>query len=187
MRRQIQIAVCLNLSGFALMAADAETESKFPLLARLDIPVALLPEGCAKPEIKDGRFPIPGLRQCAVTTDARAIAALDERVTKVGSMKTSGLYFGVYREKGELGVTAWAFATENVARDAHHNVVKAARFFKTWRRGRHVVALWRDKGATDGCMREMAAVIERIVEGWTEGDGSAQVLRPFPKRLPKRV
>ncbi|MBI5759764.1 MAG: hypothetical protein HZA46_14700 [Planctomycetales bacterium] len=167
-RTMLIVAVVLSAVGLTANTCGQESQNgdelkkKYPLLARLDMPKDSLPPGCSKPDLQPDDFPVKGLRQSAITTDARAIAALD-KVVRVEAENTQAVYFAVYKEAGELGVIGWAFATEEVAKDAHQNVTKRGRAFKIWRQGKYLITLWRDTGTTDRCMQQMAENIEAIV------------------------
>jgi hypothetical protein len=167
-RTMLIAAVVLSAAGLTANTCgqepknDDELKKKYPLLARLDMPKDSLPPGCSKPDLQPDDFPVKGLRQSAITTDARAITALD-REAGVAAKNTRAVYYAVYKEAGELGVIGWAFATEEVAKDAHQNVTKRGRSFKIWRQGKYLITLWRDTGTTDRCMQQMAENIEAIV------------------------
>ncbi len=157
------IVVFLIAAGFAFAVCAQETNKEFPLLAGLDIPEDALPEGCSKPDLQPDDFPIKGLRQCGITTDSRAIAFMDQEATRVGAKSIEAMYYAVYKEEGELFVIGWAFTSTKVAREAYKNAAKNHRCFKAWQRGKYAIAFWRDMGTTDECMKQMAAILDRVV------------------------
>ena len=163
------VAAFLIVAGTALPIGAQESnqvqefKNKYPLLSRLDIPTDSLPKGCMKPDALPDNFPLKGIRQCAITTEARAIDALDQRFIMVGAKNIEALYYGGYDEVNELGVIGWALTNSEVAKKAYKNAAEGGRFFKIWLRGNHVIGLWRDKGTTDNCMEQMVVTIEDIV------------------------
>jgi len=80
------------------------------------------------------------------------------------------LYYGGYSELNDLGVIGWAFTNIDVAQRAMKNAIEKDRFFTIWQRDKHVVVLWRDKGTTDQCMQQMAAILEDGVESGDKKD-----------------
>jgi hypothetical protein len=167
-RRILMVSALVIAIGVTVATRAQEPENaddlkkKYPLLSRLDMPSDSLPQGCSKPALQPDYFPVKGLRQCAISTDPRAIAAL-EKETRVGAKNIEAVYVAVYKEAGELGVIGWAFTRAEVAKEAYKNLTERDRHFRIWLRGKFVIALWRDTGTTDQCMRQMAANIEGIV------------------------
>lgn len=156
------IAFLLPVAGCALTARAQEPQKTYPVLARLDIPTNSLPNGCSKPDVQPEDFPVEGIRQCAITTNPRAITALNRQVTNVESKSIEAAYFGVYKEGGELFVVGFAFINSKAAKDAYKNAKEKT--YRAWLHGKYVIALDRDKGATDECMQQMSAIIDNIVK-----------------------
>jgi hypothetical protein len=173
MNRSMLIVAVLLIAAEGVMPLGAqeskehrELKKKYPFLSRLDIPTDKLPKGCSKPDLQPEDFPIAGIRQGGVTTDSRAIAALDRdrRGPNVGAENIHAIYLASYKERGELGVVGYAFADTQVANDAYNNMKKEHDDYRVWLCGKNVVWLWRDTGTTDQCIREMALIIEVLVE-----------------------
>jgi hypothetical protein len=143
-----------------------DLKKRHPLLAQFDIPTESLPKGCSKPDLQPEDFPIEGIRQGAITTDSRAIAALaeDTRGPKVGAENIEAIYFACYREGNDIGIVGFAFANTQVAKQAYKSLKKRNDDdSRVWRRGKYTIWLWRDIGTTDRCMREMALIIDGIL------------------------
>lgn len=175
MKRSIHfVAAVLIAGGIALPIGAQESEEaqseearelnqQYPLLSQLDIPTDSLPRGCTKPAALPDNFPLEGIRQCAITTDARAIDAIERRFIMVGAKNIEAMYYGGYVEENELGIMAWALTDSEVATKAYNNATEGDKFFKVWLHGKHVIALWGDTGTTDECMQQMVVLIDDIV------------------------
>lgn len=171
-RTVVAFLVALGSVATSVAQEPGETQElkKYPLLSRLDIPTEDLPKGCSKPDLQPDDFPVQGLRQCAVTTNSNAIAAIDKRATKVGAESIDAMHYAVYREAGELGVVGLAFKDAQVAKEASDNLARVGSAFRTWRRDHYVIWLWRDTGTTDECMQQIATNIERILQHFDAKD-----------------
>lgn len=64
--------------------AGVGLKAAYSLLARRDIPAERLPKECEESDIEPDDFPVKGQRQAAITTNSRAISAVDGPATKVG-------------------------------------------------------------------------------------------------------
>ena len=156
------VALYLSVAGCVLTARAQELTKMYPLLARLDIPTNSLPTGCSKPDVQPEDFPVEGIRQCAITAHPRAIAALNRQIANVESKSIEAAYFGVYKEGGELFVVGFAFINSEAAKDAYEKANEKT--YRAWLHGKYVIALSRDKGATNTCMQQMSAIIDKLVQ-----------------------
>lgn len=169
-KSRLAVAVLLIIPGIALLTGAQQTKKDrdlaktYPLLSRLDISENALPKGCTKPNLRPEDFPLKGIRQCTITTDPRAIAAMEKRHFKVGAKNIEAIYFAVYKEANELGVIGCAFINPEIAKKAYKNLTKGQSFFKIWLSGKYVIVLWHDKGTTEKCMQQMKTLIEKVVQ-----------------------
>ena len=136
-------------SGVGVAAPDVES-NRFVLLSRLTPEKSTLPPGCSTSE---GRPPLEGLTNRSIITDSKHFFLPDHDLTDTAKTNIQAMYLSAYREKGELGIFAWAFKTETSAKEAHDALLKRRDGVKLWLSGRTLVCLWRDIGATDDCFK----------------------------------
>jgi hypothetical protein len=145
---------------------DAKSlEERFPLLAQLSIPKEQLPKGCTIPE--NPIFPIEGVKNRQVTTDPRAFILLDEELTEPFKPQIQAAYYAVYEEGNELGIVSWAFDKPESAKAAHEKLkVRFPDRFRFWVKYRYLIALWRDQGTSDACLKTFEEFIQKKVDAF---------------------
>jgi hypothetical protein len=174
MNRYVLLTIALALIPAPARSAD-DAAPKYPLLAQLSPREDDLPAGCKIAKIRDGDTPVKGMKNRAITTDAKAFLIVDERHKDLLDAKLiEAMYVGIYREKRDIGVIAWAFKTEDAAKRAHQKLAdsyaKEAERFRFWRTKKNVVWLWRDPGTTDDCFRYFETFIEAVLTSFGAKD-----------------
>ncbi len=157
----IAVVVVLLFAGNNSAAAQEPTEQerlarKYPLLAGLTLPEKQLPMDCRPEEVPEDIESLKGLKNRAITVNPKFFLLGDGGLDKLMDAKAiEATYFGVYREKNELGITGWAFKTSEAAKKAHEALIKKykkeperSRF---WHAEKTVIWLWRDPDTTDDC------------------------------------
>ena len=162
-KSNILLAFLLCLAAFAQAAeSDGGTTNRFPLLAQLTPPENTLPSGCV---VSKGDSPIKGLKNLTVTTNAETFVLTDGELTQQFGTNVQAMYYAVYREKGELGILAWAFKTENQAQQVRDKIKeKNGDRFTLWTKKHYVICLWRDVGTTDECFKFFKDFLQSRVE-----------------------
>ncbi|MGD9646883.1 MAG: hypothetical protein AB7U73_14300 [Pirellulales bacterium] len=153
----------------AAAAVPIDTPKVFPFLAGLAIPPDRLPAGCTIAELPKNFLGVEGFENQWVSTDPRLFAMGDERLPKLlDPTKIEAVYFGIYRERNDVGVIGWAFHSAADAKAAHARLSESYKQeperMRFWRSGRHVVWLWRDPGTSDACYAALARFVEERVD-----------------------
>lgn len=158
-----------TISMASLGAADVSIGERYPLLTQLTLPESTLPPGCA---VAKGQPPIPGLENRAVTTNAQMFVLVDAGLTERFKTNVQAMYYGVYREKGELGIFGWAFQDEPSASEFHTKLQATHHDrFKVWRSQHYVICLWRDTGTTDECFQHFVRFLQKQLSAAPKEEG----------------
>jgi hypothetical protein len=152
--------------------APVDAPKEFPFLAGLTIPKERLPEGCKVADVPADEIGVAGFKNQAVSTDARLFVIADERLGDLLDLKlVQATYFGMYRERKEVGIVGWAFQSEDAAKKAYARLTESYKKepdrMRFWRAGRHVVWLWRDPGTSDACFAKLEKFVDERVEALT--------------------
>ncbi len=95
----------------------------------------------------------------------------------IDSKVVRACYFGIYREKDDIGIIGWAFASEDDARKTHKalaaSYAKEPERFRLWHEKKYVIWLWRDPGTTDLCFQHFEQFVTSRVEPPSNGSGQA--------------
>lgn len=172
MNRYIVLLIAFVLIPALELSAD-DSLSKYSLLAQLSPSKQALPVGCEIAEIAENDTPVKGLKNRSITTDPKAFVIGDERLKNLlDPAQIEAMYLGLYKEKNELGVFAWAFKTEDAAKTAHRKLAesyaKQPRRFRLWQVGNNLVWLWRDPGTTDACFRQFETFIQGKIKAFSK-------------------
>jgi hypothetical protein len=172
-KASLYLAVVL-LAAVALRGAIADDglDAKYPLLAALKLPAESLPAGCTLQAIPAEVPELKGLKNGEITTNPRFFLIGDERFAELLDAKQiEAVYFGMYKEKNEWGITGWACRSEAAAKALHDklavtykNVPETDRF-RLWQVDKCVAWLWRDPGVSDRCFKRLEAVIQARFAG----------------------
>jgi Domain of unknown function (DUF4440) len=168
MRIACLLILCGCCASAALGAPEEDPELKYPLLASLTIPKDELPSNCTAAKIPENEPGLQGLRNCAINTNPKFFTIGDGRIKDlIDGNVVQASYFGVYRERNECGIIAWAFASEKDAKNARQAIASSyanePERFKVWQVKKYVIWLWRDPGTTDACFRSMEQFVQAKV------------------------
>src|SRR5581483_2813916 len=117
----VLILFLFAIAAAPLNAADGAAAERFPLLNRLTPPDATLPRGCS---VAKGSSPVEGLTNRLITTNPGLIMFMDGPLTEAVGTNIEAMYYGVYREKAEIGVFGWAFKSQETAKQARDKLVE---------------------------------------------------------------
>lgn len=163
-------AVLAALIARSDVFADDALDAKYPRLAALKLPAELLPAGCSLETLPDNVKELQGLKNGQITTDPRFFLIGDERLTKLlDGKQIEAVYFGLYKEKNELGVIGWACINEAAAKSTREKLAESYKNelnrFRLWQVDKCVVWLWRDPGVSDRCFNRLETVVQARFTG----------------------
>lgn len=161
------LTVLITVSG---VFADDALDAEYPLLAALKLPAESLPAGCVLQEIPANVKKLQGFKNGQITTDPRFFSIGEEHVTKLFDAKQiEAVYFGIYKERNELGIVGWACTDLAAAKAMREKLAEGDKNeldrFRLWQVDRCVAWLWRDPGVSDRCFKRLEAVLQARFTG----------------------
>lgn len=159
------------------VGAGNDLAKRFPLLARLTLSKEQLPPNCSILEIPQNVSDRKGLQNPTLTTEPKFFLIADERHEDLIDVKAvRAFYASAYRERDDLGIFAWAFATEDAAKKAHAALAASyanePKRFLFWREKEYVVGLWRDSSTSDACFQEFRRFVDAQIKMHSQGAGA---------------
>jgi hypothetical protein len=151
--------------GSGLNRASAQEDEVF--LRRLILPKDKLPEGCTIPQLPKDFVKGKELANPCIISDADTLRKLPDRRRLVDIVKLKAMLFAVYKEKNEIGVSAWRLDSSETAEEFLDTMKKRfsnERRVRLWQTGPHVIWPWRDPGVSNESFSVFEMFLDKAVK-----------------------